>query len=307
MRQAATIVRTYIRNKRPAPYRSRPGGGYRALISRLTGAIVRAMLVVVMIATPSVVTQSVSQDTAEVVALVALFAAALTFFEYASTYPGLVEFRDAPPFNRIRFLSLFLTVFLLSVVCRGTQDPAILAKLITYLGGHVADVLDFPYSPVRLVTLMLPEETSVSHLALVRNTAGLAYFISLVTLVVFIVAIRGFGWPSAEGSFNVWINLPTFDPTTGGDVVERLNRDAMANVALGFALPFVIPAVVKSAAMMFEPVTLASEHTLIWTMTTWSFLPLSLLMRGIAMGRVAAMITARRKMHAQMVAGLQPA
>ena len=29
------------------------------------------------------------------------------------------------------------------------------------------------------------------------------------------------------GSFNVWINLPTFDPTTGGDVVERLERDVI--------------------------------------------------------------------------------
>ncbi|WP_335339726.1 hypothetical protein [Frigidibacter mobilis] len=104
----------------------------------------RAMLVVVMIATPSVLTQSVSQDTAEVVALVALFAAALTFFEYASTYPGLVEFRDAPPFNRIRFLSLFLTVFLLSVVCMGQHDPAVLAKLISYLGGMSLMRLIFP-------------------------------------------------------------------------------------------------------------------------------------------------------------------
>ena len=55
----------------------------------------------------------VTSDTTQVVAFFGLFAGALTFFEYASAYPGLVEFRYAPPFNRIRFVSLFLTCFLL--------------------------------------------------------------------------------------------------------------------------------------------------------------------------------------------------
>ena len=268
------------------------------MISRLTGALVRAILVVVMIVTPSIVTQSVTPDTAEVVALVALFAAALTFFEYASTYPGLVEFRDAPPFNRMRFLSLFVTVFLLSVVCKGQLHPTSLTRLVDLLGARVADGLDFPYSPVRLVILMLPDLTPAEHLDLVRTAAGLAYFISLVTLVVFFVVLRGFGWPARDGAFNVWINLPTFDPTTGGDVVERLNRDALINVLFGFLLPFLIPAIVKAAAIVFDPVAFSSEHTLIWTMTAWAFLPASLLMRGIALGRIAAMIEARRKIQA---------
>ncbi|WP_126977749.1 hypothetical protein [Frigidibacter oleivorans] len=277
------------------------------MISRLAGAAIRAGLVVVMIATPSVLTQSVTQDTAEVVALVALFAAALTFFEYASTYPGLVEFRDAPPFNRIRFCALFLMVFLLSVVCMQGADGTLLMKLVKALGGQVSVALDFPYSPVRLMTLSLSEQAPPAQVDLVRTTAGVAYGISMVTMVGFVLGMRAFGWPASEGSFNVWINLPTFDPTTGGDVVDRLQRDAVANVALGFVLPFLIPAVVKSASIMFAPLEFASAHTLVWAMTAWAFLPLSLLMRGIAMGRVAAMIVARRKMHAEMVAGMQPA
>ena len=81
--------------------------------------MVRALLIVVLIATPSLMLPGVPSDTTQIVALVALFAAALTFFEYASTYPGLVEFRDAPPFNRLRFLSLFVTVLILSTIVRG--------------------------------------------------------------------------------------------------------------------------------------------------------------------------------------------
>lgn len=265
------------------------------MISQLTGALVRAALIMVLIATPSLMLPRVTADTTQIVALVALFAAALTFFEYASTYPGLVEFRDAPPFNRMRFLALFVTVLLLSSIERGQTDPTTLTAFISVLGDRLGEVIDVPYSPVRLVVLMLPEDMSLKHLVLVRTAAGISYMISLLTLIVFIATMRAIGWPSRIGTFNVWINLPTFDPTTGGDVVDRLQRDARFNIALGFLLPFLIPAAVKVASLAFEPVTLESPQTLIWTMTAWAFLPASLFMRGIAMGRIAGMIAEKRR------------
>ncbi|HQU69248.1 MAG TPA: hypothetical protein PLI43_13795 [Albidovulum sp.] len=267
------------------------------MVSQITGAFVRALLVLVLIATPSLMLPSVPADTTQIVALVALFAAALTFFEYASTYPGLVEFRDAPPFNRVRFLSLFVTVLLLSTIVRGQTMPTTLTDFIEALGNKLGGVIDVPYSPVRLVVLMLPEDMSLRHLILVRTAAGLSYLISLTTLIVFVITMRVIGWPNRMGSFNVWINLPTFDPTTGGDVVERLERDARFNIALGFLLPFLIPAAVKVASIAFQPVTLESPQTLIWTMTAWAFLPASLLMRGIAMGRIAGMIAEKRRQN----------
>ena len=83
------------------------------------GALVRGLVVALMVATPALILPDVPGDTTDIVALIALFAAALTTIEYASNYPSLVEFRDAPPFNRIRFLSLYLTIFLIAIVCRG--------------------------------------------------------------------------------------------------------------------------------------------------------------------------------------------
>ena len=126
------------------------------MISRLSGAVVRAMLVVLLIATPSLLLPGVSADGKEIVALIAIFGAALTIFEYASTYPGLVEFRDAPPFNRIRFISLFATVFLVSLISRGNVESTTLTQFVQAVGGLIGYAIDFPYSPVRLVVLMLP-------------------------------------------------------------------------------------------------------------------------------------------------------
>jgi hypothetical protein len=256
------------------------------------------MLVVILIATPALMLPQVSNDTIQMVMLVAIFGAALTIFEYSSTYPGLVEFREAPPFNRIRFLSLFVTVFLLSVVARGQIAPTTSTEVVTAIGRLIASAMDFPYSPVRLVVLMLPQGTSPAQVEIIRTGAGISYLTSLLTLAVFLIVLRLRNWPTRRGAFNVWVNLPTFDPTAAGDVVARLERDARVNIALGFLLPFLTPAIVKTAAALFGSVTLDSPHTFIWTVAAWAFLPASLFMRGIAMGRIAGMIADKRRRSA---------
>jgi hypothetical protein len=101
--------------------------------------------------------------------------------------------------------------------------------------------------------------------------------------------------------------MPTFDPTAGGDVVQRLSRDSQINLILGFLLPFLIPAAVKLASDVFDPISLSDPHTLIWTVTAWAFLPASLVMRGLALARVAQMIDAQRKSTAPAGPGLQRA
>jgi hypothetical protein len=271
--------------------------GGSEVFSRLTGALTRAVLVMILVASPAVILSDLRIDSQQMVALVALFAGALTFVEYNSVYPGLVEFRDAPPFNRIRFLMLLATVLSLSLIEAGRVEPTTLTTLIHAVGALIGVSMDFPYSPVRLATLMLGQGASEAQVEAVRTAAGMAYLISLVSLAIFVVILSLGQWPRRGAAFNVWVNLPTFDPTAGGDVVGRLMRDARINIALGFLLPFLSPAVVRIASTGFEPLTLTSPQTLIWTMTAWAFLPASLFMRGIAMGRVAEMIREKRRIN----------
>jgi hypothetical protein len=63
-----------------------------------------------------------------------------------------------------------------------------------------------------------------------------------------------------------------------------------------------IPAVVMISSSGFEPLSMTSSQTLIWTITAWAFLPASLFMRGIAMARVADMIVERRRANRAQVA-----
>ncbi|WP_189413273.1 hypothetical protein [Neogemmobacter tilapiae] len=253
-----------------------------------------------MVATPSVLLPGMGPDGKQMVALISLFAGALTFIEYSATYPGLVEFRDAPPFNRIRFSILFMTVFMLTIIEKSQFDPNALAVLVRAVGELIGRAMDFPYSPVRLATLMMAATSSEEQISAVRTAAGMAYLISLIGLAVFVVLLKIYEWPTRWGAFNVWVNMPTFDPTSGGDVVRRLERDARVNVVLGFVLPFVFPAVVRLGSSGFEPLTLTSPQTLIWVMTLWAFLPASLFMRGIAMGKIAEMIREKRRISGAM-------
>lgn len=264
------------------------------MIERVAGAAFRAFLVALLVAMPSVFLPGTLADHAALVLILISVAAILTFLEYNSEFPSVVEFRHAPPFNRLRFAAVFVLVLVLTIIARGKAHPGELAHGLTAIGRLLGNTIDFPYSPVRLVVLMMPINAPKEVIADVRIAAGLAYFVSLVMMFIFIVQVRFLGWPARNGAFNVWINLPMFDPTAG-DVLPRLYRDARVNIALGFVLPFLIPAIVKLMSTLFDPITLAHSQTLIWTMTAWALVPASMIMRGIAIGRVADMIEEKRR------------
>lgn len=265
------------------------------------------MMVAALITLPSVVLPGLAEDSLQVVTLVAIVAAGLTFVEYFASYPSIIEFRDAPPFNRVRFVAIAFTVVLLSLLARDGMLPDTATRAAHSLALVVGHALDFPYSPVRMVVLMLPDDAPRATVDALRNGAGIAFAGGLGALSVFAFAIFFRDWPYRLRTFNVWVNLPLFDPTSGGDVLRRLRRDSTINISLGLLLPFLIPAMVKVASDAFDPLTLAEPHTLVWSMTAWAFLPVSLIMRGLALGRVAEMIAAkRRRAYAKSDKELEP-
>lgn len=258
-------------------------------------SISRAILVIVLVMIPALLLPFTKSDTAQMVMIFAVLASVLTFIEYNSRYPSIIEFRFAPPYNRLKFFTLAAILITLSLIIRGEVAPTKATILLTSLADGLGAAVDFPYSPVGLMVVMLPPDADPALFAQMRRAAGVSYMASLVMVLIFLTLVRFHGWPNRGSGFNVWVNMPLFDPTGGGDVVHRIGRDAGLNMVLGFLLPFIIPAMVTMASSILEPVTITDPHTLIWTTTAWAFLPASLLMRGIAMSRVAAMIEDKRK------------
>ncbi|QRF68179.1 hypothetical protein [Ponticoccus alexandrii] len=276
------------------------------MITRMVTAAARAILVALLIAMPALALPGVRAESAQVVALLSLAAAMLTFVEYVSDSPSLIEFRDAAPFNRIRFVALFAIVAMLTLICRGLFYPSPLTETLSGIGADVGATMDFPFSPVRLMVLVLPEDAPDRQALLIRALAGLSYLTSLTVLVTFVALVRLMDWPIRRGAFNFWVNLPLYDPTAGGDILMRLKRGSHINVALGFLLPFLIPAALKAASAYVTPLSPVDPQTLIWTMAAWAFLPASLIMRGVALMRIAVLIEEKRR-RAYAQAHVQPA
>lgn len=268
------------------------------MVSRLPGAIIRAILVMALAVLPSVILPGVSVDSKQMAALVALFVGMMIFFEYNGDAPSLIEFRDAPPFNSCRFGLLFAVVALLSLVERNHVIPGALGGLVAAVGGLFGHMLDFSGSPVRLASLLLEGGRDSDAWPALRAAAGLAYGVGFCGTGLVVALLVRTGWPWRGQAFNVWVNLPTFDPTTGKDVVARLQRDAGVNLLLGFFLPFLIPAVVRFGLGGIGAEALLSPQTLIWTMAAWVFIPASLVLRGVAMLRVAQMVRQKRRASA---------
>ncbi len=252
------------------------------------------MLVAALLILPAVIVPVTSPETAQIVILLALFAAGLVFSEYSSAYPGLIEFRFAAPFNRTRFLLLALTAVLLALLLRFQTHPGLLGATAQALAEGCARLLDFRLSPVRVLLGALPSGVPEAHVETVRLGASLALVLGVTTVLGFVVAIRLNVWPMGNGPFNVWINLPTFDPTAGNDVVQRLQRHARINIALGIVMPYLLPALVAASALLVQPVTLQSPMGFVWGIVLWALVPVSQVMRGVAMMRVAWMIRANR-------------
>ncbi len=283
--------------------------GKRAVFSNLTAALLRAFLVGLLLAIPSLMLPNTAADTAQIVVVLAILTSSLIFFEYYGRYPSILEFRFAAPYNRLKFIILLTTILSLALICRGKTDPTGWTMLITNLGSRLGHFVDLPYSPVRQIILIMPTEMDAAMLTSVRIAAGISYTISMIMLAVVFVMVRFYDWPVRKGAFNVWVNLPLFDPTRGGDIVYRLKRDASVNIVLGISLPFCIPLIIQTMTGLVNLMSLGNSQTLIWAMVAWAYLPTSMVMRGIAMARIAELIGQKRKhVYAQAeAAGLQRA
>jgi len=262
------------------------------VVKRIIGSALRALLMACLVAIPSLVLPGTSSDAAQMAALVALVAAVVTFAEYYSDYPTFLEFRQAPPFNRLRFLALFLCVLFASVLMALGPTGDTIAHI---LAARASVALDVPFSPVRLMSITFADAPAVFDVQAMTAIASLMFAIAICVLGMFYLHARFIFWPIRKKAFNFWINLPLFDPTSGKDVLFRLKRDAHINLALGFLLPFLLPALLRMWMGAFDPTKLAMPEVMIWVLSAWAFLPLTLMMRGIALFRVAALVEEKRR------------
>lgn len=262
------------------------------MFSRLIGAVIRALLVVIVISTPAFLLPGVSVASQEITLIVGGITAAFTIFEYASTHPGLVDFRFAPPYNRIRFIAFACQIFALVFLCRAVEgeDPFSMIAL----SDQAVQWLSFPLSPVGLAGEMIGAGEGAEFVQLITRATALSFGVTFLSLIAFALILWLFRWPVGRRDFNLWINLPTFEPGYGRDVERRLNRDGVINILSGLAFIYMLPVILSRAGGWFDPSVLANYQPLVWGVTLWGFLAGSLITRGAAILKVAWLVKRTR-------------
>lgn len=264
------------------------------MAKRLLGAFLRGLLVLMVLALPAFLLPNASQAAQEISLIIGGIAGAFTMFEYASSHPGLVDFRFAPPYNRIRFVTFTVQVLCLIFLCRAVSGADSFAdSLLSYADQAVA-LTNVPLSPVRVAVAMIGDGETEAFNLLLSRAAAVSFVISFTSFLFFALTLWFFRWPVGRDNFNLWVNLPTFEPTSGRDVERRLFRDGIANLLLGIGLPFLIPVVASRSGGWFDPSVLQNYQPLIWGTALWAFLPASLIIRGAALIKVGWLIKRAR-------------
>ncbi len=263
------------------------------MIGRVFGTALRALLVAALVLAPALLLPPPA-ETAQILVLFALIAGGLTALEYGARHPGLVEFRHAPPYNRLRFAALAGLVMALPLVL-------LAPGWLSAPGRWVAAVLGLPGSPLHLLlALFAPADRAALEAA-----AGLGVIWAAALVCLFLWLARRRGWPGRRRAFNLWVNLPSHDAAAGRDVASRLDRGAQASLILVPVWLVGWPLVLTGLDRLLAPLSGAEPQTQAWLLAAWLFVPTSLLMRAIALSQVARAL--RRGQAGGQPAGATPA
>jgi len=260
------------------------------MLGRLTGGLIRALLVVVIIAAPAFMLPSVSQAAQEISLIVGAIIGAFTMFEYASSTPGLIDFRFAPPYNRIRFITFCALVIALVFLCRATAGAEGPGAQVLELADAASALVNFPFSPVNPTLELIGEGAEESQRNLLRRALSFSFLIAFVSFLFFALMLWFFKWPVGREKFNLWANLPTFEPSSGRDVQRRMVRDGFANILIGVSTPYLLPVLASRSGGWFDPSVLQNFQPLIWGCVAWAFVPASMIIRGAALLKVGWLV-----------------
>ncbi len=259
---------------------------------RLLGAIFRAIWVVAAVTIPSLLLVSSSQGALEFALIIGGIIGLFTVFEYGSESPGFIDFRFAPPYNRFRAFTVGIQIIYVTLVCRAVELNLTDAIILDWT-QRAAALLDFPFSPVAHATDIVLENASFSDTSavLLIYTASASFAVGFGLTIFFSSLLWLFNWPVDRANFNLWTNLPMFQPSEGYAVPRRLRRDAMVNVALAIMLLYALPYALKYGFTWLTADLLESNQALIWATVLWIFIPSSLFARATAMWKIARIIT----------------
>lgn len=263
-------------------------------MSRVSGGILRALIVLLALFAPAVLVPAVSQSAREVSAVIGAIAGVCVFFEYAARNPGLIDFRFAPPYNRARFATFSAVLFLMVFFMRAQEGRDDFSAQLLETSLSLGARLDFPLSPVSMVADMIGDPRAPMLNAVLRGAAALSFVTSITGALFFGLLFWITPWPTDRENFNLWVNLPTLETAYGAEVERRLLRLGLGMMLAALAAPYVSLAIASRASGVVDPIALIDPLPMVWAATIWACAPMFLVLRGAAILKIAWLIRRAR-------------
>lgn len=241
---------------------------------------------------PSLLLPSASQGAVEFSLIIGGIIAMFTLFEYGTQSPGFIDFRFAPPYNRFRAFTIAIQIIVITLVCRAVELGLNNATVLDW-AQNLAVVLDFKYSPVASAINLILEGAGFSDTSavLLVYTTSISFTVGLGLTLLFSALLWVFKWPLDRENFNLWVNMPMFQPSEGASVAKRLKRDAVINLIMGIVLIYALPYILVYGFDWLSPDIFESNQVMIWVTALWVFVPSTLLARAAAMLKIARILS----------------
>ncbi|MFT4792489.1 MAG: hypothetical protein ACJAVR_004221 [Paracoccaceae bacterium] len=263
-------------------------------MQRLSGGILRALIVLLAMIAPAALVPGVSSSAREISFVIGAITGLCVLFEYAARNPGLIDFRFAPPYNRSRFAVFTAILFMMIFFVRAQDGHDGVSGQILSASLNIGARFDFFLSPVAMVGEMLGDPASPLLNAVLRGAAALSFVTALTGTLFFGILFWVTPWPTGRETFNLWINLPTLETAYGAEVERRLFRLAFGTIMVGLGAPYALLALASQARGVFVPAPLLNPLVLVWGATIWAALPMYLVLRGVAIAKIAWLIRRAR-------------
>lgn len=178
----------------------------------------------------------------------------------------------------------------LSIVFRNAVHDTGNAIVVTDFARSVFAMWDFPGSPVRAFMGLAGPMTAES-IELIGAAAAMALTITTISMGMFACCVAVFSWPLTRDSFNLWVNMPTFDNTSETEAQDALRQSAFISMVIGMTLPYIAPQAAYAFLGPLQPITTTNSLLFVWMIAIWCFIPATSILRAIALYKVAHLLS----------------
>ncbi|MDF2231390.1 hypothetical protein P2H44_02375 [Albimonas sp. CAU 1670] len=215
--------------------------------------------------------------------LLAAAAGLYVLVEYGARTPALIDFRFAPPINRLRFALAALTLVATTACVAFAGQPGPLGATFARFGA----AMDFAFSPVRMAADIFTRASAPAPDPSVEYAAATAFCVALTCAVAFGAAIWFGPWPRLSERLNLLVNLPTSDIEDDGRGARRLTLMGAQVLATAAGSLFAMLVVGGFAVALLSPDLEISPLALVWSATIWAGAPGTMVLRGVALLKLA--------------------